>query len=443
AWSRHKLQLFLMGSNDLLEVIASPSTSAPFEVNVNSGFQRLLGAWTWRGPDVTVRTAAFVGLDQASTGVGTLKVDSPARSLGLREDIELALHPAVTLRVGLDSQLRKQDVRLTTSLPLNYRPFPGGEPERPLQDFTLNVDQLNVAEWQELELRLPWALKLLPSLRLDAFRANDRFQGALGPRVTVRRDLGAGAVKAAVGMYSELPLPQDSAPLFGNPGLRLQRAIHSSAGFEHRFTDALNVDVTGFWSHRYDLAAPSTATADNGAPLRVESTGLGNAYGLEVFLRHELSRHFFGWLAYTLSRSQQRNDPTRAWRDTTFDQRHILTAIAQVRFGNGWEVGGRFRLVTGGPTTPITGSTFSADRQAYAAVRGAASSERLPAFHQLDVRVDRIWLFDTWQIGAYLDVQNVYNRQNANFLRYDYRWRGSTTVPDVPILPTLGVKGVF
>src|SRR6185437_6856692 len=171
-------------------------------------------------------------------------------------------------------------------------------------------------------------------------------------------------------------------------------------------------------------------------PLRYESTGIGAAYGLEVFLRHELSKNFFGWLAYTLQYSQQRDKPGTPWYYTMFDERHILTIIGQYRWGNGWSLGTRFRLVTGSPTTPVEFATYQADKQNYTANYGTPNSARLPIFNQLDFRVDKVWLFNTWQIGVYLDVQNIYNRQNPDFIRFDYRFVTSETIPDIPILPT-------
>ena len=117
--------------------------------------------------------------------------------------------------------------------------------------------------------------------------------------------------------------------------------------------------------------------------------------------------------------------------------------LGQYRFGNGWQFGGRFRLVTSMPLTSVTDATYAADQQAYAPINAVPGSSRGQTFHQLDLRVDRVWLFNSWQLGVYLDVQNVYARQNINFYQYDYRYQGRQIVPDLPILPTLGFKGVF
>ena len=53
------------------------------------------------------------------------------------------------------------------------------------------------------------------------------------------------------------------------------------------------------------------------------------------------------------------------------------------------------------------------------------------------------WTFNAWQLGAYLDIQNVLNAQNPEFMIPDYRCRNFQVVRGIPFLPILGVKGMF
>ena len=69
------------------------------------------------------------------------------------------------------------------------------------------------------------------------------------------------------------------------------------------------------------------------------------------------------------------------------------------------------------------------------------NSGRLPDFHQLDVRADKTWDFDAWTLTAYLDVQNVYSRQNVEAVSYNYNFSETSTIAGLPILPILGVRG--
>jgi hypothetical protein len=98
-------------------------------------------------------------------------------------------------------------------------------------------------------------------------------------------------------------------------------------------------------------------------------------------------------------------------------------------------------MAAGRPATPIRGSTFDGDSGGYADVDGDFNSTRTPFFHQLDMRAEKMWLFNTWSIGAYLDVQNVLFVENVEATEWDYRYRESAPVTGVPFLPTLGVRG--
>ena len=87
------------------------------------------------------------------------------------------------------------------------------------------------------------------------------------------------------------------------------------------------------------------------------------------------------------------------------------------------------------------GGTFDADDGDFRNVSGGFRSTRRKAFQQTDARLEKTWVFDTWMIGAYLDIQNVFNVENVEATQYDYRRRESAPVTSVPFLPTLGVRG--
>jgi hypothetical protein len=109
-------------------------------------------------------------------------------------------------------------------------------------------------------------------------------------------------------------------------------------------------------------------------------------------------------------------------------------------FARHWSAGGRLRFVSGNPTTPVTGSVLDASSGAYVPTYGAVNSDRLPAFSQLDVRVDRTWTYPTWKLDLFLDVQNVTNHGNVEGYSYSYDYSQKTPVTGLPILPILGVE---
>ena len=85
------------------------------------------------------------------------------------------------------------------------------------------------------------------------------------------------------------------------------------------------------------------------------------AYGLEVLLRQNLTSRFFGWVAYTLQRSERRDAPGEPWRLFDTDQTHNLILVGQYRITPKWTLGVRFRYVTGNPDTPVEGTIYEAD----------------------------------------------------------------------------------
>jgi TonB family protein len=450
--SRHALQLFGFGSDDLLKVVFAPGgNSSDIQINNHTGFQRLVAAWSYHGDAFTHRLQLFAGKNENSLGLDVLRVDQDDNVLGVRERAELILSPWLTARGGLDVQLTQSKVTVRAPPPpAAYRGFPGeagSQQEDPVTSVS-NRDNFPYAEWLEAQLSYG-GLKVFPSARLEQYRVSGQWRFAADPRLMLRQELGPAehrtTLKASVGLYHQAPDPADLRPVTGNPDLGLEAAFQTSAGVEQKITDTLNVDVTGFYNRRYDLVTRTadTVTAEDGTIQRknFDNSLLGRSYGVEVFVRRELTSNFFGWIAYTLSWSEQK-PKGQPWDWTGFDQRHILTLVAQYKWGNGWELGGRFRLSTGIPTGVYDDSTFDADTNSYRAI-GQAGGAREPTFHQLDLRVDRGFVFDLWTLGLYLDVQNVYNASNQELSFYDYRFRTQQVVPGLPILPTLGVKGTF
>ena len=68
---------------------------------------------------------------------------------------------------------------------------------------------------------------------------------------------------------------------------------------------------------------------------------------------------------------------------------------------------------------------------------------RLPAFAQLDVRIDKVWTFNNWSLDLYLDVQNVTNTRSVEGTAYSYNYAQSAHFEGLPIVPILGVKATF
>jgi hypothetical protein len=304
--------------------------------------------------------------------------------------------------------------------------------------------------YSTLTLKLGERATLFPGVRLNYYNGpQNKF--AVDPRLRFLVDLGATtALKGGLGLYTQGPGPQQSDAQLGNPHSRLERSAHASLAIEQQLPWDVSIEVTGFYKHLWDLLSPSAvlrfdpnATSPEPRPEIFANTGTGEVYGGELLIQKLLGDNFYGWLSYTLMRSVRTPAPDQTQRLFDFDQTHILTLIASYEFPLHWRVGLRFRVVSGNPYTPITDGAFDATTGDQLAILGPVNGARLPTFHQLDLRVDKTWVYRRVRVTAYLDVQNVYNAQNIEFLNYAYHYRVTSPIYSLPTAPSLGTKIEF
>jgi len=101
--------------------------------------------------------------------------------------------------------------------------------------------------------------------------------------------------------------------------------------------------------------------------------------------------------------------------------------------------------VTGNPVTPFeAGGIQDADQGVYIPIpKLPAYSERMPDFIQLDLRIDKRFIFKYWILGIYLDISNITNRGNVEGYAYSFDYTRKAAVTGLPIVPALGVRASF
>ncbi|NRD62079.1 TonB family protein [Corallococcus exiguus] len=462
------------GSDDQLRLVTGgPETERDLTVDTHTLFHRIKGDWTYRKGALTSVFTPYVGYDGTSFKFGAAKQDGVGYTVGAREVLGLELSSSLTVRTGLDLVYEHQSFDVEFPAPENfeYVAFPGAESVGELLVEKIGLGSFDGALFVEADLKVG-KFTFTPGVRGNFQRAGDARNVALDPRLWVSfAATERTQLKGSLGLYSQpaetfrfISLP------YGNPDLAYQRAFQSSLGVDHRLTDVLNVDVTGFFNRRFDnIAAPGDILSLPGGgvvQLPYSNQGIGRALGLEVMVKKQRASatdKWSGWLSYTFSQSldgRTGRAPEGNGGDfgggfggsgdetyglSPFDQTHILTLVSTYVLGNGWELGGRFRYTTGRPTTPLnhTFDQYQVDRNRFNGTYGPYASARTSGFHQLDMRLDKSWQFQSWTLGVYLDVQNLYNAENVEFTFNDYRQRREYEVPGIPILPVVGVKGSF
>lgn len=277
-------------------------------------------------------------------------------------------------------------------------------------------------------------LRLSLGVRVDANDYNTTMQNPLNqfsPRGSASYDLSDKySLNVAIGRFTQLPaytiLGYQVAGDFvnKNTGLRYIQADHLNGGVEYRPSSKSKITVEGFykWYDYYPMSQnKGISLANLGADFGVVGNELvtpdsdGRAYGIEVMGQQKLVKGFYGIFSYTWVRSEFTNADGQ-YRPSSWDSEHLISMTGGKKFKNGWESGLRWRYVHGRPSTPYL-FPQSALRSIYdinpsgVPDYSQVNTQRLPAFHQLDIRVDKIWNFEKWALNLYLDIQNLYGFQ--------------------------------
>jgi hypothetical protein len=442
------LRFGLFGSDDRLALVTKDTNSA--DPGFGNSFSDRTGILHFQGfyrnelsDKTNLSVSAAVGKDFMRVAFGSMSIDEHYVPVTLRGELTHKLRSNLTLRVGPDIIYYHMDADIrATQPPREGQPDPGPYSTQPLLSYNDQIHLFAPAGYAEIEWLPTRRLKFLIGNRLDYFNLVSGL--SYSPRLNARYDVVQGplrtTVKAAAGRFSEYPEIIQLVDVYGTPGLRWNRSEHYSVGVEQEFSKNVDLSVEGFyknlsnWSVAVDKADGSTGYAN---------VGEGKVLGLETLLRWKPTERFFGWVAYTLSRSTRKDGPSQTERLFQYDQTHNLTILGSYKLGRGWQLGGRFRYVTGNPYTPCIGGILQAAAGTYSCRSGDTYSARMPAFHQLDVRVDKTWTFASWKLTSYLDVQNAYNHASAEEISYNYNYTKSKYAAGLPIIPSLGLRGEF
>ena len=432
AGGAHRFFLTAFAGQDRMELVfpdessGSPEVSeATDTVGIDLVFRRFIFGWdAFLGDRFHNRLRLALGHDSNSGHfAGEFRFEGKGPMHSLRNDLEISLGQNLVSHVGAD-------VLFT---PYTYTVKLNGYAESSLEDKQFS----DVGAYADLAWEVRPGLTLKPGVRYDYYHHLDEGKPSL--RAQAFWDYRAGRrITAAVGSYNQAPRPigQSTDPIYGNPDLPSTTARHITLGHEWQLAEGLSLKIEGYHNQQ-DHVPALTDSAD----LNFLADSEARMYGLELMLRKEAGDGFFGWISYSLGRSERRyaRDPGDGsdwrpdqWLPYEMDQTHHLQAVGSWDLGRGWSFGSRVQFVSGVPVTPILGYTsnryeFDADTGDYVPVEGAYNSERVSPYFRTDLRVDkRVVRGDTvWSF--YLDLQNanyfLYNSPEGYTYNYDYSKR--------------------
>ena len=355
-----------------------------------------------------------------------------------------------TLRLGAEATATYVDYTINDVPPPNpWTPPDNHLVSREGQRMTSDAGVFVEESW----LIADGTLEIRPGLRVDYLDLAG--STVADPRLALIGRVPGATLTATIGTYHQSPLVTDLDPIFKRDTLAPPAATQASVAAEAGW-----LRVTGYIQEQSNLAvdamtgatpisanggvqsgglfgiARELVDAQFGSYSYREDIGRGHAYGLELLARRELGATT-GWIAYTYARAWRTGDPRRDPTEYPYvlDQPHVLTVVATRPLGPHWRLGGRLRLASGNPYTPVAGSYFDSTQHKWVAIDGPLLSQRLPAFAQLDLRIDRTWRH--WDL--YLDIQNVTNRDNVEGIDYSADYMQRTYTTGLPILPSIGL----
>ena len=162
-----------------------------------------------------------------------------------------------------------------------------------------------------------------------------------------------------------------------------------------------------------------------------------------------MTDNFFGWLAYSYSVARRKDGPDEEERYFDNDVTHNLKAVANYKPSRYWSFGLRYEYASGKPYTDLLNveTIYDVESDEYKPTyNGPINEDRLKPHHQLDLRIDKYWLFNQFILSTYLDIRNVLQTKNVADIVYNKDYTQSEEMlsvsSQVPLI-FLGIKVDF
>jgi hypothetical protein len=435
----HQLSFHATGAADQLEFRVPAGSTLATQEPVLAGDSALstsyaTQAMVWDGDfGAGLRNKLAIGRtsDRNTSSVGTaLRATSRANTAFLREQLKfkLAARHDTTLggsveSIKIDYDIDALNARCTEFDPeCDYTSAPRLQARDTLRAKFGNAYASH--RWQATDA---WALSAGVHHTRDGYLGRRYTE----PRVGLEWQATPGTTfTAAWGRHNQFPAGEQVIAGFGNTGLWHLRAAHSVLGVQQKLDKGWSWKLEAYQKKFSDfVVADPTVNYING--------GSGRSRGAELLVKKDpnASGKLSGWLALSLSKARRQNDVTGREFPFDFDQPVIAHLVMQYRMSERWMFGAKWSYHTGSPDTPITGSTTDPDGRVRP-VYGELNSERLPAYHRLDLRAD--WKLSP-RYSFYGEVINAYARKNLSGYSYNADYTQRKPVTQLPFLLSFGV----
>ena len=402
-------------------------------------------------------TGAF-GVDGAELNFGSaFNLERTQYLYELRAELDWEESDHFSLKAGLDAIAGHGSFKI--GLPLT--PSQTGEGSSPIDErepFSLEESLSGYGpdifvQSQIRPLEDPDALLLSPGVRTSFSIVPDQYASwAVDPRIGFRARIAENIfIKGGTGIYTQPPQPEEAWSPSGDMELLFEKAFSSSIGIEAELAQGLSVDAEAFSKNMWDLINFNPDGGFSGDQPYINS-GIGRVYGGEFMLKKAPIGNFFGWISYTLSKSERLDYPDfgdeelslnipgdNEWYSYDFDQTHNLVVLGGYQWAWGIHTSAKFQYTTGNPYTPYDLGVYDIDENYYTGYQtGIRNSERMAPYSALDIRIEKRFQFPWAQLSTYLDVLNIYKGENPEFINYNYDYTDYEYITGLPLIPSIG-----
>ncbi len=398
-----RLKLHALFATDITGVkVERPEVDSRFNGNTDNTFVNLQQKDVI-GKNLLIKNSLSFSSNIKQWKLSLLDIEMIDNVAKFRSDLEYSLSGTFKLSAGGETGYRSES--FNGRLPLNdYDLRTNGD----YQIIDDGIEQTKVGGYIEAEKHELFGVKKLAGIagiRSDHFP--DFNVTWLDPRFTLSYNLNNSSnLNFAFGIFHQIPESRLFSPTDGNPKLQSMKALHFILSFNQSFSSGDNIRAELYYKKYYDLPLEDEIT-------NYSNKGYGYASGLDIIFKGSLPFDISGWLSYGFLHTKRLWMDYNSYTRSDFDITHQLTVIAKYNYNSMLQFGINFKLASGRPYTPITGSDYSNLYGIYEPEYGMTNSARYPLYKRLDFRITHFsLLFDRYNTIIYMEALNILNVQN-------------------------------
>lgn len=288
-------------------------------------------------------------------------------------------------------------------------------------------------------------------LRYDYFEYNKR--STISPRFSIALKLDdATTLTASTGFYNQNIPTNILAQGDSFKDLKTPTAAQYILGFSRLLSEDTRLTIEAYYkdysNFPVDPSQPNIFLFDEVVQREIflnhnqlVDGGKADAKGIEIMIQKKLAKDFYGLASVSYSKSRYR-DLAGVWRERVYDNRINFTIEGGYKPNEKWEFSARWIYAGGVPYTPFDVTASTANKTAIYDL-SKVNSVRMPAYHSLNVRVDRRFNFESTNLVVYLSVWNAYNRKNIAQYTWNEMKNEQNEMLQWSLLPVLGIEFEF